>query len=157
MDSVSLRPVLDTDLDHFYTWGRDPESIRMAAFTHDDPNDYKAFYKHWRHIRSSPTVVVRTILLKCEVVGHCASFVTNGDTEITYWVDRAFWGRGIATQALRLLLTEVTVRPIFARVASDNIGSLRVLEQCGFRFAGNETSWANGRQAETEEIILRRD
>jgi RimJ/RimL family protein N-acetyltransferase len=45
-------------------------------------------------------------------------------TEVTYWIDRACWGQGIATRALGLLLEEISVRPIRARAASDNVGSL---------------------------------
>ena len=52
--------------------------------------------------------------------------------EVTYWIDRSFWGRGFTSRALELLLHEVSVRPIRTRVASDNIGSLRVLQKVGF-------------------------
>jgi len=47
--------------------------------------------------------------------------------EVTYWLGRDFWGRGLATQALKRMLHLVVDRPIFARAAADNIGSIRVL------------------------------
>ena len=86
-----------------------------------------------------------------------ARFVADGQTEITYWIDRAAWGRGIATQALALLLELVPVRPLHARVASDNVGSMRVLRKSGFTIIGTEISFAPARQREIEETILRLD
>lgn len=66
-------------------------------------------------------------------------------------------GQGIATRALALLLESVPVRPLFARVASDNVGSLKVLQKTGFAITGTEISFANGRNTEIEETILRLD
>ncbi|WP_246158531.1 GNAT family N-acetyltransferase [Catellatospora sichuanensis] len=70
-------------------------------------------------------------------VGSIASFVIEGDTEVTYWIDRSFWGRGIASRALGLLLELNPVRPLFARVVSDNIGSLKVLQKGRIRHHRN--------------------
>jgi hypothetical protein len=90
-----------------------------------------------------------------QFAGSIASFLMEGDTEITYWIDRAWWSRGVAGRALTRFLAEVTVkRPLFARAASDNAGSLAVLRKAGFREVGRETGFANGRQAEIEETVL---
>ena len=86
-----------------------------------------------------------------------AAFDRDGELEVTYAVDRAAWGQGVASQALRLLLEEVTARPISARAASDNLGSLRVLEKAGFRIIGTNRDFAQARKAEIEETILRLD
>lgn len=87
-------------------------------------------------------------------MGSIGSFVVEGQTEITYWVDRAAWGRGIASQALALVLEDVGIRPLYARAASDNAGSLRVLEKTGFRVIDTEVSFAPARGGEIEETIL---
>ena len=91
------------------------------------------------------------------MAGSIASFAIDGDTEVTYWIDRSFWGQGIASRALALLLESVHVRPLFARAASDNAGSLKVLQRAGFAITGTEISFANGRNTEIEETILRLD
>jgi RimJ/RimL family protein N-acetyltransferase len=83
--------------------------------------------------------------------------VLEGQTELTYWIDRAAWGHGIATAALRLLLERVQVRPLHARAASDNTESLPVLRKAGFVPVGTEVSCAPGRHAGIEETILRLD
>jgi RimJ/RimL family protein N-acetyltransferase len=58
---------------------------------------------------------------------------------------------------LCLLLDLVTVRPVFARAASDNIGSLRVLGKCGFKVTGTNRDYASARGCVVEEMILRLD
>ena len=92
-----------------------------------------------------------------QVVGSIASFPIEGQTEITYWIDRAAWGRGIATRAVALLLDLVPYRPLYARAASDNTGSLRVLHKSGFTDIATEISYATGRNADIQETILRLD
>ena len=110
----------------------------MAAFTAVDPDDRTAFDAHMTKVRTSPEATTRAITADGRLVGSIASFVSEEDTEVTYWVDRAFWGQGIAGRALALLLESVPVRPVFARAASDNVRSLRVLQRAGFAIIGTE-------------------
>lgn len=90
-----------------------------------------------------------------QLVGSIASFAAAGQTEVTYWIDRAAWGAGIASRALALLPDMVPARPLCA--ASDNSGSLRVLQKSGFSVIRTETSLAPARDGEIEEPILRLD
>jgi len=155
--TIALRPVEDADLDALFDQMRDPESVRMAAFTPADPDDRAAFDAHQARVRTAPDITHRAITLDGVLAGSIASFVMDGETEVTYWVDRRLWGRGIAREALALLLELVTVRPLFARAASDNVGSLKVLAAAGFVPIGTEVSFASGRNAEIEETIMRLD
>lgn len=153
---IWLRPVEDLDLPIFFEFQRDPDANRMAAFTSKDPEDRVAFQAHWVRIRSDPRITLRTILLDGRVVGSVASFVDEelGKHEVTYWIGREHWGRGIATMALSLFLTEFSVRPIYGRAAKDNLASIRVLEKCGFHVIGADRGFANARGAEVEEVLL---
>jgi len=155
--SVVLRPVEDSDLDALFDQMREPESVWMAAFTAADPEDRSAFDAHMAMVRSSPEITMRAVIRDGQLVGHVASFVSDGQQEVTYWIDRSAWGAGIATQALGLLLDLVRGRPIYARVATDNAGSMRVLQKSGFAIVGTETSFAPARQRDIEETILRLD
>jgi RimJ/RimL family protein N-acetyltransferase len=157
MAVVALRPVEDGDLDALFEQMRDPEGVRMAAFTPEDPNDRNAFDAHMARVRSSPDIILRAVICAGRLAGSIASFPAEGKTEVTYWIDRAAWGKGIATQALALLLDLVSARPLYARAASDNVGSLRVLQKCGFKAIGTEKSFAAGRNEDVEETILRLD
>ncbi|TXS45544.1 N-acetyltransferase [Streptomyces sp. uw30] len=150
---VELREVHDSDLPVFYRQMNDPEALRMAAFTPKDPADRDAFDAHWSRIRSS-SHVLRTILADGDVVGSAAVYGEPGEREVTYWVDRAYWGRGVATAALRGLLAEVPERPLYARAAADNGGSLRVLTKCGFQVTAQARGFANARGEEIDEVVL---
>ena len=157
MADVALRPIDDSDLDALFEQMRDPVSVRMAAFTARDPDDRAAFDVHMAGLRTAPDVIPRAVTYGGRLVGSIGAFVLDGDTEITYWMDRSIWGRGIAGRALTLLLDLVPVRPLYARAASDNAGSLRVLRKAGFTVIGTETSYAPARDTEIEESVLRLD
>jgi RimJ/RimL family protein N-acetyltransferase len=157
LPAIALREVTDADLDALFDQMRDPESVWMAAFTPDDPDDRTAFDAHMARVRSLPDTTLRAVTCDGQIVGSVASFVMEGQTEVTYWIDRAAWGRGIASRALELLVDLVPVRPLYARAASDNVGSLRVLQKSGFKIIGTENSFAPGRNGTIEETILRKD
>lgn len=145
----------ESDLDALFRQMSDPVSVRMAAFTAEDPNDRQRFDAHMATVMRSPENTLRAVTWEGDLVGSISSFVLDGRTEVTYWLDRAVWGRGIATRALGLLLEVVRVRPLYARAASDNAGSLRVLGKAGFEIIGTETAYASARRSEIEETILR--
>lgn len=155
MAEIALRPIGDADLDALFEQWRDPEAVRMAAFTPRDPNDRAAFDAHLARLRAAPDVTLRAVTVDGRFAGTVSSFVLDGETEVTYWIDRALWGRGVASRALALLLREVPVRPIHARAASDNAASIRVLRKAGFEVVGTEVSYAPARGAEIEETLLR--
>ena len=152
---VSLREVRDDDLPVFYAHSNDPEAIRMAAFTTKDPSDRTHFEAHWARIRRDPSIIVRTVVGQGdEVVGHASVFGPAEEREVTYWIGRQYWGRGAATAALRELLTVVPERPVRARAAADNGGSIRVLEKCRFVVTGTDRGFANARAEEIDEVVL---
>lgn len=153
----ALWPVQDSDLNIFFEQQNDPKAVQMAAFTAKDPADRAAFDNHWDKIRADPHVLPRAIVCDNEIAGNIVSHRWSGELEISYWLGRAYWGRGIATRALNAFLREQSERPIFARVASDNLASLRVLEKCGFTLVDRDESFANARGAIIAETILRLD
>jgi RimJ/RimL family protein N-acetyltransferase len=157
MSDVVLRPVDDSDLDELFELMRDPESVRMAAFTAKDPDDRAAFDAHMAKIQSASDNILRAVTRDGRLLGTIGSFIIEGDTELTYWIDRSVWGQGVASQALGLFLDMIAIRPLHARAASDNIGSLRVLQKAGFAVTGTEISYASARNTKIEETILRLD
>ncbi|MFJ7153001.1 GNAT family N-acetyltransferase [Streptomyces sp. NPDC100445] len=150
---IVLRAVEDDDLPVFFRHMTDPESLRMAAFGPDDHGDRAAFDTWWQRLRASDAVC-RTVLADGRVVGNTVVYGEPGGREVTYWIDRADWGRGLATAALGALLAEVPERPLYARAAADNAGSLRVLAKCGFRETARAQGFANARGHEIEEVVL---
>ena len=153
--SLLLRDVVEDDLPVFFDSQLDPEANRMAAFTARDPSDRQAFTTHWHKILADPTTINKTIVCDGQVMGSVSSYEHDSKPEVTYWIGRAYWGQGIATRALSEFLAHVNrVRPMYARVAKDNLGSRRVLEKCGFHIIGESRGFANARGAEIEELHL---
>jgi RimJ/RimL family protein N-acetyltransferase len=151
---VVLRDVTDGDLPIFFEQESDSEANYMAAFTRKVPADRAAFDAHWTRIRADPTIRVKTILFDGLVAGNVLSYRESGRPEVSYWIGRKFWGKGIATKALFAFLRLQAIRPIYARVAKDNVASIRVLEKCGFRTVGEARGFANARGAGVEELLL---
>lgn len=150
-----LRDVIESDLSVFFAQQLDLGANDMAAFTSKDPTDRDAFMAHWHRILEDATVVTRTIVSGEDVVGHVLSYEDSGHVEVSYWIGKVYWGKGLATHALLEFLENVNlVRPIYARVAKDNVGSRRVLEKCGFMQIEETKGFANTRGKEIEELVL---
>jgi len=140
----------------FEQWA-DPVAAHMAAFTAPDHMDRDAFERRWTRLRADETILNRVIVADGQVAGSIGSWGDPGEREITYWVGRSYWGRGIATGAVEAFLNVERSLPLHARVAHDNVGSRRVLEKCGFQVVGNERGFAHARSDEIEESVLRLD
>jgi RimJ/RimL family protein N-acetyltransferase len=155
VDRVTLRAVEEPDLPVFHANERDPQSARMAAFTSPNRGELSAFldFWHWK-ILGNPANVTRSILVDDRLAGYVVRFEMMGKPSVAYWIGREYWGRGIATRALRGFLEAVRERPLQARVAADNHASLRVLEKCGFSVIGRDRAFANARNEDVEELVL---
>jgi RimJ/RimL family protein N-acetyltransferase len=149
---VSLRPVTPADLPALFEHQADPEGCRMAAV---HPRTREVFFARWDDIFRDAGVVPRAIVSGGVLVGAISCFQRDGKDYIGYWLAREHWGKGYATAALRLLLEEVRRRPLWARVATHNPASLRVLERCGFREVERRVSPGDERFMECEEALLR--
>jgi RimJ/RimL family protein N-acetyltransferase len=137
--TVQLRNVEVADLPFFFEHQRDSEAVAMVGFK---SRDLDAFEKHWAKILADETSLKRTIVVDGQVAGHLASFIRDDVREVGYWLDRSYWGRGIATEALTAFLALELRRPLYAGVANHNLASIRVLEKCGFTVSdsGNQAS-----------------
>jgi RimJ/RimL family protein N-acetyltransferase len=151
----TLREVRDEDLAVLFEQWADPVAAHMAAFTAPDHTDRDAFARRWSRLRADETVIARVIVVDDEVGGNIGSWGDPDEREVTYWIGRSYWGKGIATAALNAFLTVDPSRPLHARVAYDNVASQRVLEKCGFRVVATERSFAAARSDEIEEFVLR--
>ena len=155
-NDVMLREVEEADLAILFRQQQDPAANRMAAFTAKDPTDWPAFAAKWARILGDETVTARAIVCGGRVVGNVGAFVApwSGQREVTYWIGREHWGRGLATKALTAFMGLLAEGPLHARAAADNTASIRVLEKCGFIRVGRERAFAEARGEEIEEVIL---
>lgn len=97
------------------------------------------------------------IVVGGEAVGNIG-FYTQGDdverfsAEIGYFLGEPYWGRGIMSEAVRLLVDDyifihTPIVRVFTAVFDFNAGSKRVLEKAGFRHVGvfRKAAYKNGR------------
>ena len=147
-----IRDVTEADLPIFFEHQRDPEAARMAAFP---SRDREAFMAHWQQkILANDEVTKKTVLSdEGEVAGNIGIFDLDDKRLVGYWIGREFWGKGLATKALAAALAEEKTRPIHAYVATSNLGSVRVLEKCGFTFVSRETEFNEALGEDVEEAL----
>lgn len=150
---IVLRKTELSDLEHFFIFQLDQEANHLAAFTAKDPTDKKAYLEKYSKFVDDKTINMQTILVDGVIAGSIAKFEMEGNAGITYWIDKKYWGQGVATKALLFFLNTEKTRPIFGHVAFDNFGSQKVLEKCGFIKIGTDRGFANARQMEIEEFI----
>lgn len=119
----------------------------MAGFP---SRDHDAFMSHWAGVIADPNLLLYAIVADGHLAGSLAVFPDVGKRAVGYWIGREFWGRGIATDALRLFLAGFGERPLYAWVIATNAASIRVLEKCGFRPADDA-------KVEPGELLFRLD
>jgi RimJ/RimL family protein N-acetyltransferase len=154
-DEVRLRDVEPGDLPVFYEHQLDADATRMAAFP---SRDRAAFDAHWAtNILGNPAAITQTILVNGQVAGNIGSWPQGGVRLVGYWIGKEHWGKGVATRALAAFLHVVTERPLFAHVASHNVGSIRVLEKCGFRLEREESVEVAGDDVAEVVLVLSED
>jgi RimJ/RimL family protein N-acetyltransferase len=129
--TVQLRDVAPGDLPLFFEHQRDAEAAAMAGFT---SRDRPAFDEHWAKLLADDACLKKAVLCDGQVVGNIGSWTSHGERDVGYWIDRAYWGRGVASAALSAFLELERTRPLHAALAKHNVASLRVLQKCGFTF-----------------------
>ncbi len=150
-EDIQLRDVAESDLPIFFEQQLDPEATQMASFP---SRNREAFLAHWSKIMADDSVVLKTILFNGNVAGNMVCFEQLGEREVGYWLGREYWGKGIATRALKQFLKEIETRPLYAHVAKQNVASRRVLEKCGFTISGEDRFFSQILGNDLEEYIL---
>jgi RimJ/RimL family protein N-acetyltransferase len=159
---VILRDVEPADVPTLFAFESDPVYCAMAMIK---PRTRAAFEAVWEKIFSeraagvSAMGVAQKVILAegpegWQVCGSIGCFAVDGGHAVGYGLARSHWGRGIASRALALLLAEVRVRPLHARVAASNAASIRVLTKNGFVIESRKASPETERYMACEELSL---
>jgi RimJ/RimL family protein N-acetyltransferase len=153
VEAVGLRSVRDSDLEIFYDHQCEPEAVAMALFPSRDRN---AFFCHWKtNTLVRPDAKAMTVTYGDSVAGNIGSWETDGHVLVGYWIGKAYWGNGVATAALQRFLTDHEPRrPVHAHVVAANVGSVRVLEKCGFELVERTTEFNESFGIEVEELLM---
>lgn len=123
----------------------------MALFP---ARDREAFDAHWRRVLADDSVTKKTIVHEGKVAGNIGCWEQDGRRLVGYWIGKEFWGKGLATRALSELVAEVEARPLHAWVATTNVGSIRVLEKCGFVAKESRSELDKRLGREVEELLF---
>jgi len=154
MPDVVLKAVEADDLVFFFEHQTDVQANEMAAFGSKHPRDKAAFYSKWQRLMENPEIVCRAVMAETHVAGYIAFFEQLGKPSISYWIGRPFWSMGIATEAVRQFLQVIVERPLYARVALTNLGSVQVLTKNGFKQLAKENSYSEALEKMVEEAVF---
>lgn len=154
MSHIELRDLDDDDLDAIFEMMRDAPARALAAFTADDPDDREAFDAWIARERSADDVLYQVVTENGGFAGTAAVFTVDGDREVSVWIARHAWGRGVATAALRLVMSREPVRPLFARAAAHNDAAIAVLRSSGFAEVSRNTVFAPGLGRDADEVVF---
>lgn len=151
--SVTLRTTTAADVAALFEMQADPESNHLAG---TKPRTREVFAAVWEKILQDVKVHACVIESGGAVVGSISMFQAEGHDCVGYWIDRAHWGRGIASQALAQFLVREPRRPLRATASTANAASLRILERCGFRRVGTRMGEETDRYLarEVAEFVL---
>ena len=141
---ITLRPFREEDLESIQKLGNNPTiaSNLRDGFPHPyTMEDAKLFLE----LAMNADPINRFAILENDVhVGniglHLQTDIYRKSAEIGYFVGEPYWNRGIATEAVKLIVEygfrEWDINRIFAGVFSYNLASARVLEKAGFVYEG---------------------
>lgn len=119
------------------------QSIRQNAY----------LAKHTKLLNAS-SINQHTIWLSDTIVGSISRFIMEEQAEITYWIDKRFWGRCIATQALQIFLL-LDRRDLSSAVQHMIIQARKSIREMWAHTNRLNINYANARHAEIEELIYK--
>lgn len=154
MGHIDLRDLEDDDLDAIFEMMRDPRAAERAAFTAADPDDRVAFDEWMLRERANDDVTLFVVTEDGGFAGTAASFLVDGEREITVWIAPHAWGRGVGSTVIRLLVAREAERPLYARISAGNAASLALVTKLGFTEVSRTTTFAPGLGREAEEIVF---
>ncbi|MCW1967367.1 MAG: GNAT family N-acetyltransferase [Anaerolineae bacterium] len=144
---LTLRKLAMSDLNDFFEHGADPEVARFTLW--EPPQNLAQARKHLTNYmrdsgdRHAPTWGI-VLNEENKLIGTCgfhhiSPYAQNA--EIGYTLTKAYWGRGLATEAVRAALDfgfkQAKLQQVTARTTPENTASARVLKKLGFRQTGS--------------------
>ncbi len=138
--NITLRPWRLDDLDRLVQLADNPKIAAnlMDRFPHPYTRESGVNFIHMA--MSSQPASVLAITLDDELVGgigvHPQADVYRKNMELGYWLAEEYWGKGIITEAIKLIVPyafdNFDINRIYARPFGGNIASQKVLEKNGF-------------------------
>ncbi|XVJ59673.1 MAG: GNAT family N-acetyltransferase [Tepidisphaera sp.] len=153
---ILLRRTQATDLPRLHAMELDEASNALAG---TKPRDWSTFHDRWVQILADADggvlgVTPRVVVADGSIVGAVNISPHEGLSAIGYWIAREWWGRGVATRAVGMMLREFTRRPLIATASAANLPSIRVLEKHGFVVVDRRATPETPRTVARETVTL---
>jgi ribosomal-protein-alanine N-acetyltransferase len=141
---TALRELFSSDLDPLVRLANNANVSRFLVCTFPYPYT-KSDGEWWINTGSKQRgAITRVIEFAGEFAGLIGITPQSGWQEhlgeIGYWVGEEFWGKGIATSALRQMtdfgFAGLQLQKLCAPVLATNAASMRVLAKCGYQLEG---------------------
>lgn len=152
-DRIILRPWRESDADTLFKWASDPEVGPKAGWPpHGSVEESLEVIRTIFSAEGMWAVEWKETGEPIGSVGYLPASNSNleipdDQCEVGYWIARPFWGRGICTEALRLVVDHCFREKGFSVLWGDyfpeNPASGRVMEKCGFEDTGREVLCPN--------------
>ena len=127
---ILLRPWRESDAETLYQYASDPDVGPRAGWP---PH---------QSVEES-LEIIRTIFVGYLPAAASNLEIADDQCEVGYWIARPYWGKGICTEAMRLVVEHCFrvkgFTLLWGTYFPDNPASGRVMEKCGFRDTGRET------------------
>jgi RimJ/RimL family protein N-acetyltransferase len=135
---ITLRPWTPSDAPRYAALLDDPDVWRHLYEPYPDPMT-EALARDLIEIAAAAHHVVRAVDRGGEAVGQIRLMrdASGREAELSYWLGRAYWGKGLARPMVRAALDLGFRGPsAFSRIVAfthpENVASQKVLESCGF-------------------------
>ena len=145
-DRLCLRMLTPDDIDAFALLYGDPDVMRYVAtgvtVSREDSEYYLSrLIQYWQEHEFGRWAV--TIKPVGGFIGYCGLALYEGRHELMYALDKRYWGRGYATEAVRATLRygfeELKLELIAAVTHKENVASQKVMEKVGMKYEGELT------------------
>ncbi|KAJ7980016.1 Acetyltransferase (GNAT) domain protein [Quillaja saponaria] len=136
---ISLQPLGLSDIDDFMVWATDEKVTRFCTW---EPYTSKEEGLNFIKDKVIPHPWFKVICLEKKPIGAISVAANSGSDicrgDLGYVLGSKYWGKGIATQAVKLVTKNIFVEwphleRLEALVDVENVGSQRVLEKAGFK------------------------
>ena len=144
-ENLVLREFSEDDAEDLFRIYSEPETMRFlgeppASVEEERGNIRNHIERYYRELGFG----LWAVILKGEdrLVGRCGILFQDIEgskrSELSYLTDGAYWGRGLATEAAKVVVELAVAKygfeEMIAVIAQENAASIRVAEKCGFGF-----------------------
>ncbi|WP_289501052.1 GNAT family N-acetyltransferase [Gloeocapsopsis sp. IPPAS B-1203] len=143
LDGFAMRSLQLSDLDALAAIWADPEVTRflpsrgVPISRENAEKSLQSFIKHWQERGYGVWAIVEN---SSQMIGYCGLRYLDeiNETEVLYGLAKAYWGRGIATQAAQAAVSYgfnvAHLDKLIAMALPDNLASRRVIQKAGLQY-----------------------